>query len=108
MIGNKSGTNWVDIWPGLLLAFVFGLFFSYLVRWLRKKGSEYRSSFLVVIGVTVTILVAVLMKVIELDTALILLLFFGSSGLPMIAEEWMYALKLIEEERRQIEAEIKE
>lgn len=84
-MGSQMGFN------SVVYAFLFGILMALSVSALRKnmimrRGRSLPSTFMVVIGITGTILCGVLSNLIMIETAVWLVLMFAASGLPMMAE----------------------
>lgn len=81
-IGGTSDVNWAAIGFVCTLLFLFGVGYNHLVMYLeRKHYDEGYTALLVVVGVAITLIgVAILFW----QAAVITLLCFAASGLPMI------------------------
>jgi hypothetical protein len=98
MIGIDSGL--IAVVLGLAL---FGVGFAVLVAWLGRKKEGF-TSLLVVAGVLVTLGGAAL--VIGLPAALVVLVCFGASGLPMVIGDVAGYVSRREREREELKAVI--
>lgn len=86
---------------GLAVAFIclliFGFFYNLLVERFQKRTQRYTAEF-VVGGVLVTVLASALF--IGINDALIVLLLFAASGLPMVVGSWVRFARDEEEAKR--------
>lgn len=89
MNGNVMGS--LPVILGILGALVFGILYAISVHILRnagmvRRGQSLTSSLLVIIGVAATLAIALVSQVIDLETAAVMVMMFGASGVPMIIE----------------------
>jgi hypothetical protein len=90
--------NWSFFGWSLAGAFVFGIIYACVVRYLSIKKIEHQTPWLVVFGVAVTLLIAV--PTFGPGPLSILSLFFAASGLPMVIE---YVLRVQNAQREDAE-----
>jgi len=79
-----SGANWMIFGWSLAAAFVFGIVYASLIRWISKKNLIGQTAWSVVCGVAVTLLFMV--PVLGIENVALIFCFFAASGLPMIVE----------------------
>lgn len=76
--------NWQTFGFGLVAALVFGIFFAMLVRWVSSQGMKGQTAWSVVVGVAITLTIAV--PTVGIEIIVLLFCFFAASGTPMIIE----------------------
>jgi hypothetical protein len=96
---QEMGVNWAAIGQVMALAFIFGLFYAGLVRWMAVQDIEGLTAFIVAFGVLVTVLLTVF--VVGWYPALVMLATFAASGAPMIVE---YVMRVHAENKARREA----
>jgi hypothetical protein len=87
--------NWIVI--GITLAFllIFGIVYAMLVRFISEHHIDGQTAYLVAFGTLVTVAGSAVL--IGLQSALLVLLCFSASGLPMVIE---YVLRVAAERKR--------
>lgn len=78
------GINWAVFGMCLALCFVFGIWYAWLVRWLAWHQIGDQTAYLVVLGVTVTLLLGGF--VIGWGEMAAMFGLFAASGAPMVVE----------------------
>jgi hypothetical protein len=81
---QQIAINWTNFGFGMGCAFVFGLVYAALVRWISRRGLKGQTAWSVVIGVSATLLA--MLSVFRIETIAIMFCFFIASGSPMIVE----------------------
>lgn len=79
----------------LALAFLLGVLYAMLVRWVAKKDLEGQTAWAVAVGVVMTLLAMI--PTLGLETVAIVFCFFTATGIPMIVE---YVQRVHSEKRR--------
>jgi hypothetical protein len=95
---QSIAVNWSAFGWSLAGAFVFGIIYACVVRFLAVKKIQHQTPWLVVFGVGVTLLIAI--PTFGAQMLSLLFLFFAASGLPMVIE---YVLRTQAAEREDIE-----
>jgi hypothetical protein len=80
----QAGINWAIFGLVLVILAMYGTMFGYLVRWLAKHQVDGQTAYMVVVGVSVTLIGLGL--VIGWQSAAIAFACFAASGLPMVIE----------------------
>jgi hypothetical protein len=80
----QIAVHWTNLGMSLASAFLFGLFFSLVVRWASRKHLIGQTAWAVAIGVAGTLLIMI--PVFGLTLVAWMFVFFAASGVPMIVE----------------------
>ena len=87
--------NWLAIGLTLAVLFIFGTGYAWIVRWMSKNSIEGQTAYVVVIGVSVTVLASTFLN--GWLATLMTLACFAASGMPMIVE---YVMRISKERQR--------
>jgi hypothetical protein len=90
--------HWTNLGLSLAGAFLFGLFFAFIVRVTARKHWIGQTAWAVCVGVTGTLLTMI--PVFGLNLVAWMLVFFAASGVPMIVEYLLRIQNAIQQDEK--------